>query len=570
MSDLDIAHILCQVDPRMNRNTAVNFARRYFCCDPEEIIQRLHMIRDLKEVASAHKVQQGIDLIARIGEEQEHLNAAGSRLESVLYRWRRMAAYVKAVRFWDELCSLKKDGAGSRFSALSDYFHSLRSGSSFTRYEKALTSLAQTMPIPHYVTLGMNLRDDGYPVEMSVLGTSGTIDLTDEENTPQEDLNSMLSFSDPSKPSLSLGPDLPYTRSRYGSHFEEYISRSLEHQWKNQLGKAEKILSSAEGSSGRGLSAHGSFPSGGSSGGEGRIENADALQELIEPLSFYQVGMLESEAFMNRGYTLCEPVPEENASLTIRQALYPDFILEHTGIQGNDLTLEKGSAVLITGANHSGKTSYLKTIGQCFVLAQLGFYIPAAGMRFSPVHHIFTLFSAGEDSSMNASRMGLEVQKLTSILKTASSSDLVLLNEPMTSTNPVEAVTICADITRHFLECGITHLMVTHLYDVYFLLKAKLPENLLPRLDSLVTDSSYDSKSGQMHHTYRLYHHEPLGNSYARETAVSYGITLENMISDPEDLLKAEAYCSGQNENSLYEREKESGISDERGSGKTV
>ncbi|HCA34219.1 MAG TPA: hypothetical protein DEP00_03910 [Lachnospiraceae bacterium] len=163
---------------------------------------------------------------------------------------------------------------------------------------------------------------------------------------------------------------------------------------------------------------------------------------------------------------------------------------------------------------------------------------------------------------MTKSRMGIEVKKLTQILKQATSSDLIFLNEPMTSTNPVEAVSICAQLTRHFIDKGITHLLVTHLYDIYYLLKAKLTPDQLTHLESLITLSAYDEASGTMRHSYKLTRHEPLGNSYARETAAAFGITLDKMIADPVLKNQASDYIEAHNIDSIYEREKDNGLSD--------
>ena len=166
---------------------------------------------------------------------------------------------------------------------------------------------------------------------------------------------------------------------------------------------------------------------------------------------------------------------------------------------------------------------------------------------------------------MTASRMGVEVKKLTEILKKSTSRDLILLNEPMTSTNPVEAVSICADLTRHFIEKGITHLLVTHLYDIYFLLRAQLGAGELEKLESLITQSHYDESAGVMVHSYRLIKHDPLGNSYARETAAAYGITLPSMLSDEGMLAAAQQYCETHNIDSIYEGDDPHGISDNNG-----
>ncbi|MCF0136203.1 MAG: hypothetical protein HUJ69_07260 [Lachnospiraceae bacterium] len=551
LTDLDITKILTLVDPRMNEKQATRFAKDHFSSDAGELRERLAVIAELKTLTTAGDLQRAIDRLKILETEQESLKVTPSRFGDTLYRWRIVAAYVRAVRTWNDLLSGKPSGetdTSPRLRELRSFFKQLAEDELIAACDRALQELDETLPLPRYIHLGLNLREDGYPTELGIISAEGHLDLrADDDAASSPDagagdapapLNALLNATDPMSPSLSVGPEFVYHRGLYGSHFDEYLERQMEHEWKNRIGKAIKILDKI------------------------RITRIPELLSFVDAMSFYQVGLLCAEAFETRGYHLCRPDSRENVSLDIRGALYPDLILRSRDIQGNDLLLKKGNAVIITGPNHSGKTSYLKTIGQCYMLAQLGFFVPADSMVFEPVTNIFTLFSAGEDSSMTASRMGVEVKKLTEILKKATAADLVLLNEPMTSTNPVEAVSICADLTRHFLDVGATHLLVTHLYDIYYLLKAQLKSEHLGRLESLITQSHYDEAAGSMVHSYRLIAHEPLGNSYARETAAAYGITLEAMISDETLRREADRYCDTYNKDSVYEGDDADGLSD--------
>ena len=220
-------------------------------------------------------------------------------------------------------------------------------------------------------------------------------------------------------------------------------------------------------------------------------------------------------------------------------------------VQGNGVRLENGGAVIVTGANHSGKTSYLKTVGQILLLAQLGFYVPATDLAFRPVHKIHTLFSAGEDSDMTASRMGIEVRILAEILDQAKAEDLVLINEPLTSTNPVEAISICADLIQKLLRNRVSCLVVTHLYDVYFLLRSTMPKEFQSHLKSLVTLARYEEHQGMIY-SYQLIESEPQGTSYAMQTAESFGITLKDLIHNAADITRAQEFCEEESTRPMY------------------
>lgn len=526
LTDLDMSKILCFVDTRMKNPDAEKFMLQYFSSDFAEIENRMAALTDFKQLTTAQALQHAIDSILAIRTEEDKLNLAGYKLQDVLYRWRRMAAYVACIEEWNQLLAAAPVHS-QRVKDLTSLFKELAAEPLFSKCKSILGEMETLLPLPRYLNLGFNAREDGYPSEMGILGTEA-------EDRP---LNALLYHTDSHTPSEGLGPEFVYTRAMYGSHFDEYVMRGLEKEWKSTINKAAKLVDPVE------------------------LPRSSELLALARPLQFYQVGLLCCEAFEGRGYVLCRPQAMQNTSLTMKNVHYPELILHNDGIMGNDLLLQTGHAVVITGANHSGKTSYLKTVGQSYMLAQLGFFVPAESMQFTPVTGIYTLFSAGEDSSMTASRMGVEIKKLTGILKEATATDLVLLNEPMTSTNPVEAVSICADLSRHFLQKGITHLLVTHLYDIYFLLKAQLTGDLRPKLESLITQSYYDESAGAMSHSYRLINAEPLGNSYARETATAYGITLEDMIPAGSLLDQAEAYRQANNINSIYEGDENNGLS---------
>ena len=153
---------------------------------------------------------------------------------------------------------------------------------------------------------------------------------------------------------------------------------------------------------------------------------------------------------------------------------------------------------------------------------------------------------------MSVSRMGVEIQRLSQIMQSATEQDLVLINEPMTSTNPIEAVSICSDLMQRFLNKHITHLVVTHLYDIYYLLKTRLSADQEERFTSLITLSEFSEEKGMVH-SYRLMESQPLGNSYAMETAKSFQITLEDLLEDPALRAEASSYCRRTRMENIYE-----------------
>ncbi|MBQ7916204.1 MAG: hypothetical protein IJ315_05390, partial [Firmicutes bacterium] len=484
------------------------------------------LLGEFYEKSSQEELDELSSALASLAEEKRKYDQSSDRLHLLLYTGRRMEIYIRCIEKLHEMSS--RGFESGRMKALFHKVEGIRSSEGYQSCVKALEEYHSRITFPKVMMVALNTQEDAHPTEMGVLW----------ESTEVQELNPLLEMQEAAQPAKSLFPEMPYTRERYGTHFEEFLSKSLEKEWKNKVNKGmdlwKKITAPEE----------------------------ESIGALWEEFAFYAVGLRVMNTFTQRGYQVCRGEVTQEVLLKAEGMVYPELVLNADNIEGNPVILINGGGVIVTGANHSGKTSYLKTIGQTILLAQLGFYVPAVKVAFRPVKHIYTLFSAGEDREMTASRMGVEIKILAEMLEKVEPDDLVLINEPLTSTNPVEAISICAELVQKFLEKKVSNLMVTHLYDVYFLLKTTLPEALQPQLKSLVTQAYYDENEGMVY-SYKLVESEPLGNSYAKQTAESFGITLQDLVKNPEELSVTNAFCEKEGEQAMYTREEANhGISD--------
>ncbi|RPA77297.1 hypothetical protein BJ508DRAFT_417133 [Ascobolus immersus RN42] len=99
--------------------------------------------------------------------------------------------------------------------------------------------------------------------------------------------------------------------------------------------------------------------------------------------------------------------------------------------------------IVLTGPNMSGKSTLLKMIGLLQVLAQVGSYIPCKEKStLTIVDRIFTRVNATDSLLLNTSRFKSEVLELKAILDHGTKDSLVLLDEPLTSTDPTSALAL--------------------------------------------------------------------------------------------------------------------------------
>ena len=169
LTDLDMTKILMLIDPRMDEKKSIAFAETYFCGEAEELSLRFSVLSELKTLTDAAEMQEAIDLIRQIKKEQDSLRSAVTKLPMLLYRWRLMSAYVKAVRFWCDLLGTRSiENPSERVADLRTFFRKHYESDLYASCVQTLSELNETLPLPRYIHVGMNLRDDGYPVDLGI------------------------------------------------------------------------------------------------------------------------------------------------------------------------------------------------------------------------------------------------------------------------------------------------------------------------------------------------------------------------------------------------------------------
>ncbi len=120
----------------------------------------------------------------------------------------------------------------------------------------------------------------------------------------------------------------------------------------------------------------------------------------------------------------------------------------------NDVFLDRETQqlIMITGPNMSGKSAILRQTALIVLLAQMGSFVPADGVRMGIVDKIFTRVGASDNISMGESTFMVEMNETASILNNISDRSLVLLDEIGRGTSTYDGISIAWAIAEFLHE----------------------------------------------------------------------------------------------------------------------
>ena len=141
----------------------------------------------------------------------------------------------------------------------------------------------------------------------------------------------------------------------------------------------------------------------------------------------------------------------------------------------NDVSFDPAARVLlVTGPNMAGKSTILRQIGLCVLLAQMGAFVPATSATIGVVDRLFTRVGASDNLARGQSTFMVEMSETSAILHNATAKSLVLLDEIGRGTSTYDGVAIAWAVTEHLHDrVGCKTMFATHYHELM-----QLPERL--------------------------------------------------------------------------------------------
>lgn len=206
---------------------------------------------------------------------------------------------------------------------------------------------------------------------------------------------------------------------------------------------------------------------------------APYLKEVAHRLACLDVLQSFAEVAQQQGYT--RPQLFETPCLALTQVRHPvleqqlpkgRFVANDTHLQGRNPdqitpTTPSPQIEIITGPNMAGKSTYMRQVALCVLMAHIGCFVPASQAKIGLVDAIFTRIGAMDNVSGGQSTFMVEMAETAEILNTATPRSLVILDEVGRGTSTYDGVAIAWSVVEHLVESvGARTLFATHYHEL--------------------------------------------------------------------------------------------------------
>jgi DNA mismatch repair protein MutS len=201
----------------------------------------------------------------------------------------------------------------------------------------------------------------------------------------------------------------------------------------------------------------------------------DSVRESLGKLQQTAKLLAELDVFAGLAETavrehFVKPTVTDAYGLELRACRHPvvERMLPPGKFVPNDIILdETGRVVLLTGPNMAGKSTVLRQIGLCVVMAQMGCYVPAESATVGVVDRVFTRVGASDSLSRGQSTFMVEMSETSAILHAATVRSLILLDEIGRGTSTFDGVAIAWAVTEHLHDrIGCKTVFATHYHEL--------------------------------------------------------------------------------------------------------
>lgn len=192
-----------------------------------------------------------------------------------------------------------------------------------------------------------------------------------------------------------------------------------------------------------------------------KTKNKDLIHNWIDDITKMEV-MVSLGGFAELNPEFCYPELSDHYILKSENLGHPLIPVEKRIC--NDFCIEKNKSIFIlTGANMSGKSTFLRTIGINLILAMMGAPVCASAFEFKP-QKIRTSIRTNDSLHDGVSYFYAELQKIKQIMDELNQgTDLfVILDELLKGTNSVDKLHGSQEFLKMLVQYNVAGIVATH------------------------------------------------------------------------------------------------------------
>lgn len=192
------------------------------------------------------------------------------------------------------------------------------------------------------------------------------------------------------------------------------------------------------------------------------------FNEILEKISTYSQKLYEISykialidvftnlAEVSKKNNYKKPIVDNSYILELKSARHPvvEQLLSYGKFIPNDVYLDGDEVklIVITGPNMAGKSTYIRQVALCIILAQIGCFVPAEYARVGIVDKIFARIGASDYLAKGLSTFMVEMQETANILNNATERSLIILDEVGRGTSTYDGISIAWSIAEYLAD----------------------------------------------------------------------------------------------------------------------
>ena len=200
-------------------------------------------------------------------------------------------------------------------------------------------------------------------------------------------------------------------------------------------------------------------------------ENVGRIQKTSEAVAKLDVFCSLAETAVKNGYTM--PEIDTSGVISITEGRHPvvEQTMKNILFVPNDTYLNTNDdrVAIVTGPNMAGKSTYMRQTAIIVLMAQIGAFVPARSATIGIVDRVFTRIGASDDLASGHSTFMVEMNEMANILKYATSSSLLILDEIGRGTSTFDGMAIARAVLEFCAEkrkLGAKTMFATHYHEL--------------------------------------------------------------------------------------------------------